>query len=56
MPTVRITFGNSAGQDAFPLIAEVTHHHRLCVMSFVSLHKHERPLCVVQVTGAPSAI
>lgn len=53
---VRITFDNSSGQDVFPLIAEVTHHHRLRVMSFVSLHKHERPLCVVQVTGTPSGI
>lgn len=53
---VRITFDNSAGQDVFPLIAEVTHHHRLRVMSFVSLHKHERPLCMVQVTGKPSGI
>jgi acetoin utilization protein AcuB len=51
---VRITFDNSSGHDVFPLIAELTHHHRLRVMSFVSLHKHERPLCVVQVTGTPS--
>jgi acetoin utilization protein AcuB len=48
---VRITFDNSAGQDAFPLIAEVANRHRLRVMSFVSMHKHERPMCVVQVTG-----
>lgn len=53
---VRITFDNSMEQDVFPLIAEVSHHHRLRVMSFVSLHKHERPLCVVQVTGTPSSI
>ncbi|MGC3981739.1 MAG: CBS domain-containing protein [Steroidobacteraceae bacterium] len=53
---VRITFDNSAGQDVFPLIAEVTHRHRLRVMSFVSMHKHERPLCVVQVTGTPKGI
>jgi acetoin utilization protein AcuB len=53
---VRITFDNSSGQDVFPLIADLTHRHRLRVMSFVSLHKHERPLCVVQVTGAPSGI
>ncbi len=53
---VRITFDNATGQDVFPLIADVTHHHRLRVMSFVSLHKHERPLCVVQVTGTPSGI
>jgi acetoin utilization protein AcuB len=53
---VRITFDNAAGQDVFPLIAAVTHQHRLRVMSFVSLHKHERPLCVVQVTGAERGI
>ncbi len=53
---VRITFDNSSGQDVFPLIAEVTHQHRLRVMSFVSLHKHERPLCVVQVTGPERGI
>lgn len=53
---VRITFDNSAGQDVFPLIADVTNRHRLRVMSFVSMHKHERPLCVVQVTGTPAGI
>lgn len=53
---VRITFDNSKGQDAFPLIAELTHRHRLRVMSFVSMHKHERPLGVVQVTGSSAGI
>jgi acetoin utilization protein AcuB len=53
---VRITFDNSVGEDVFPLIAEVTQHHRLRVSSFVSMHKHERPLCVVQVTGAERGI
>jgi acetoin utilization protein AcuB len=53
---VRVTFDNTQGQDAFPLIAEVTHRHRLRVSSFVSMHKHERPLCVVQVTGSPAGI
>ena len=48
---VRITFDNSSGRDVFPLIAEVAYEHRLRVVSFVSLHEHERPLCVVQVTG-----
>ncbi|MES1146934.1 MAG: CBS domain-containing protein [Solimonas sp.] len=49
---VRITFDNSRGEDVFPMIAEVPHHHRLRVTSFVSLLKHERPVCVVQVIGA----
>ncbi len=53
---VRISFDNSSGQDVFPLIAEMTHQHRLRVLNFVSLHQHERPLCVVQVSGAPSGI
>lgn len=53
---VRVTFDNSHGEDVFPLIAEVTHRHRLRVMSFVSLHKHQRPLCVVQVTGSEAGI
>jgi hypothetical protein len=48
---VRITFDNAKGEDVFPLIAQVTHHHRLRVTSFVSLLKHERPVCVVQVIG-----
>ncbi len=53
---VRVTFDNAHGQDVFPLVAEVTHRHRLRVMNFVSLHKHERPMCVLQVAGSPSAI
>jgi acetoin utilization protein AcuB len=53
---VRITFDNASGEDVFPLISEVTHQHRLRVMSFVSMHKHERPLCVVQVTGPERGI
>lgn len=53
---VRITFDNSSGLDAFPLIADLTHRHRLRVMSFISLHKHERPLCVVLVSGTPAGI
>jgi len=48
---VRITFDNSRGDDVFPLIAQVTHNYRLRVTSFVSLLKHERPVCVVQVIG-----
>jgi len=53
---VRVTFDNSQGQDVFPLLADVAHRHRLRVMSFVSMHKHERPLCVVQVTGSSAGI
>lgn len=53
---VRITFDNAGGTDVFPLVAEVTHRHRLRVMSFVSMHKHTRPLCVLQVTGSAAGI
>ena len=53
---VRICFDNSNGSDVFPLVAELTHQHRLRVMSFVSLHKHQRPMCVVQVTGTEASI
>jgi len=53
---VRISFDNSAGQDMFPLIAKTTHQHRLRVLNFVSLHHHDRPMCVVQVSGAASGI
>jgi acetoin utilization protein AcuB len=53
---VRVTFDNSSGQDVFPLVASVTHKHRLRVLTFVSLHKHERPMCVLQVTGDASSI
>lgn len=48
---VRITFDNSHGEDVFPLIADVTSRHGLRVTSFISLVKHERPVCVVQVIG-----
>lgn len=48
---VRITFDNSRGEDVFPLVAEVTQRHKLRVLSFVELLKHERPVCVLQVAG-----
>ncbi len=53
---VRVTFDNANGQDVFPLVASVTHKHQLRVLNFISLHKHERPMCVLQVTGTASGI
>lgn len=47
----RITFDISQGEDVLPLIAELTHKHDLQVTSFVALHDHERPVCVVRVAG-----
>lgn len=49
---VRITFDNSRGEDVLPLIADMTKKHGLRVTSFVSLLKHQRPMCVVEVIGA----
>lgn len=47
----RITFDISQGEDVFPLVAEIAHKRGLRVVTFVSLQKHERPMCVVEVSG-----
>ncbi len=47
----RITFDISQGEDVFPLVAEIAQRRHLRVVTFVSLQKHERPVCVVEVTG-----
>jgi len=47
----RITFDISEREDVFPLIADIAKRRDLRVVTFVSLHKQERPLCVVEVTG-----
>ena len=47
----RITFDISQGEDVLPLIAELTRKHDLQVTSFVALHDHERPVCVVRLAG-----
>jgi acetoin utilization protein AcuB len=47
----RITFDVSAGEDVFPLIAEITQRRKLKMITFISLQKHERPVCMVEVTG-----
>lgn len=47
----RITFDISQKEDVFPLIADIAKKRDLRVVTFVSLQKQERPLCVVEVTG-----
>jgi acetoin utilization protein AcuB len=47
----RIVFDISKGEDILPFIAEVSARHSLRVMSFVSLHHRERPMCIVHVAG-----
>jgi acetoin utilization protein AcuB len=47
----RITFDISQGEDVLPFITEATQRHKLRVTSFVSLHGHARPMCVVHVAG-----
>ena len=48
----RITFDISEGEDVFPLVAGIAQKRGLRVVTFVSLQKHERPVCVVEVSGA----
>ena len=48
----RITFDISKGEDVFPLVAEIAQRRQLRVVTFVSMQTHERPLCVVEVSGA----
>ena len=47
----RITFDISQGEDVFPLVASIAYRHKLRVVTFVSMQKHERPVCVVEVVG-----
>lgn len=50
-PGARITFDISDGEDVLPVVTELAVKHGLRVTSFVSLHRHERPMCVVHVAG-----
>jgi acetoin utilization protein AcuB len=49
--SARITFDISRGEDVFPLISELVQLHGLRLSCFFSLQQHQRPVCVVQVTG-----
>jgi acetoin utilization protein AcuB len=48
----RITFDISHGEDVFPLVAEIAARRKMRVVTFVSMQKHERPVCVVEVSGS----
>jgi len=52
----RITFDISKGEDIFPLVAEIVQRRKLRVLTFISMQQHERPVCVVEVTGDPDTM
>jgi acetoin utilization protein AcuB len=47
----RITFDITKGEDVFPLIAGIAERRKLRVVTFVAMQNHERPVCVVEVSG-----
>jgi CBS domain-containing protein len=49
---VRITFSLKSGEDVLPLVAEIARKRALRVSSFMSLPRHDPPVCVVQLVGA----
>jgi acetoin utilization protein AcuB len=50
-PGARITFDISQREDVLPMIAEIAQRRKLRVITFISLQHHERPVCMVEVTG-----
>jgi len=48
---VRITFNISKQEDVFALMSSLAARRHLRVINFIVLQKHERPMCVVHVTG-----
>jgi acetoin utilization protein AcuB len=48
---VRITFSLSPGEDVLPLMADIARRRSLRITSFMSLPRHEPPVCVVQLAG-----
>jgi acetoin utilization protein AcuB len=48
---VRITFSLTPGEDVLPLVADIALRRGMRVTSFMSLPKHEPPVCVVQLAG-----
>lgn len=48
---VRITFSLSAGEDVLPLVADIARRRAMRITSFMSLPRHEPPVCVVQLAG-----
>ncbi|MDT8399480.1 MAG: CBS domain-containing protein [Pseudomonadales bacterium] len=49
----RITFAlpPDDDEDIFPLVTGMACRHRLRVVNFISLTKHEHPVCVIEVAG-----
>jgi acetoin utilization protein AcuB len=48
---VRITFSLSPGEDVLPLVADIARRRAMRITSFMSLPRHEPPVCVVQLAG-----
>jgi len=48
---VRITFNISKQEDVFALMTSLASRRHLRIVNFIVLQKHERPMCVVHVTG-----
>jgi acetoin utilization protein AcuB len=48
---VRITFDVSKREDLFALLVRLTERRGVRVLSLVSAHQHDRPVCVVRVAG-----
>jgi acetoin utilization protein AcuB len=49
---VRITFSLGPDEDVLPLVADIARRRSMRVTSFISLPRHEPPVCVVQLAGA----
>jgi acetoin utilization protein AcuB len=49
---VRITFSLSPGEDVLPLVADIARNRAMRVTSFMTLPRHEPPVCVVQLAGS----
>jgi acetoin utilization protein AcuB len=49
---VRVTFSLNPGEDVLPLVSEIARKRALRVTSFMSLPRHDPPVCVVQLAGS----
>ena len=50
-PGARINFDTSAGEDVFAFIVPLAQKHRMKVVSLISAHEHDQPVCVLRVAG-----
>jgi acetoin utilization protein AcuB len=48
---VRVTFDASSHEDVFGLVGECAQRHDVRVLSLISTQQHERPVCVVRLSG-----